>query len=404
MARIVADQPGVRLALDDPRWSLRIDRPGGVLDCAQQPLIGRARERRLDLDRIRAVECEVPDLPPISLDVVTDLFKRLISTPNPAARDPHETLSQLPRTALVRIFEDGARGRDCLELRVTLEQPSPTASPDAATAAYVRLAFHLAAAIGLPYAAVSVLPHIGTYVDLTRERSRDAVDVPAGEEASGGGLERAAEAARRLARVPPFDPGRFSADHRVVTWKPSSRVEFHRRLSILAWFVLPFTLLVLTGPVLLGISTYTGLPLDGLWLAGGSVFGLASGGVALLLLSFLMPRSLVVDWTAGTIAIRSWPRAESIAMTDLVRLDLEGEHHTSSGGESGTDSTTYRCTLFAVHRGPDGNVRRQELVATTSMTDVNEPYRQAVPLVTDLAGALHVEGRVLEYAFRRKAT
>jgi len=403
VARIVDDHPGERLALEDSRWSLRIDRPGGALDCVQRPLIGRARERRLDLDRIRAVECEMPDLPPISLEVVTDLFKQVLATPNPEVRDPHETLSKLPRTAIVRILEEGARGRDRLELRVTLEQPAPAASPDAATAAYVRLAFHLGAAIGLPYVTVSAVPHVGTYVDLTRERSRDAVRVPSGEEAAGGGLERAAESARERARVPPFDPARFSSDHRVVAWEPSSRVEFHRRLSLLAWVVLPFTLLTLTGPVLLAISAYTRQPIEGLWLAVGSAFGLASGGVALLLLSFLMPRTVVVDWTAGTIAIRSWPRAHTIAIGDVERLELEGDHHKSSGGESGTDSTTYRCALFAVHRGADGAPRRQELVATRFMDDVNEPYRQAVPLVTDLASALHVEGRVLEYTFRRRA-
>lgn len=236
-------------------------------------------------------------------------------------------------------------------------------------------------------------------VEVTRDRASGSESLPVFE----GPAEYARDIVTPLAlravsveTMPPFAPGEFKSPSRVSVWEPRREVTFSRPAGLIALGCMPFTLLVLTGPVLLLtpaapgnlsgkliISTVLGLA--GLffgWLA--SEFVTAEGG-----------RTVKLDWASDGLKIRGAFRGKTYPLSDIRELELRSVPQTVRVGRNGS-YLAHSCQVLVHLRS--GAVLKDEplmLVETDSFReDPDTPYRLALPLATELAEALNVPRRV----------
>lgn len=211
----------------------------------------------------------------------------------------------------------------------------------------------------------------------------------------------AAHAAVREERVPPFEPARFQSDHRVSAWSPGQEVRFEKPLGFAAFGCLPFVLAAGAGPLLfIGLGGRGDVdPVARLMFSGFiGLFGVVIAGVAAAAVVSSLPRRVVLDWTSRAITIAGLTSRKEIPFADLTTLELRGHRVYHSSKNSSYHS--YHCELRAHYSDPaTGQTKTEMLVETNRFReDPDTPYRQALPLVTDLAGALHVERRITDYA------
>jgi hypothetical protein len=208
-----------------------------------------------------------------------------------------------------------------------------------------------------------------------------------------------ARAAAREEKVPPFDVAHFKSDYRVREWKPGERVVFYKAFPWGVLGCLPFVAipLVLEAMLIAGVGTVTGSRL-----ALHLVLAIFSLAVLLPFVALVIgsrPRRVAFDWGTRRISVGREP---PIPMSAVTALELRGVkvHHRPSKGSS---YWSYRCEVDLHHAdAARGQPTVTRLVETASTRDDGAPaWRCALPLATDLAKALGVERRVVDYKEKR---
>ena len=255
----------------------------------------------------------------------------------------------------------------------------------------VELALKLGAVSGLPFGGVYRLSNAGIEVRLDRSEVRGSTALPT-LDPEPLALQATAESALAGAGLPPLDIEALALDHEIVEWAPGRRVELRQPVTF-ATFLGPAGLLVL------GATMWLALTVEG---AGGTIAGAGSLlGVVLLLIGALsLPRRLVFDWATRRLELASWLRRRRLDFDRLDRLELKGVARESSS-DSGGGSMTYSCELLAHLQATDES-KPLRFLSTRSQPTPDEPFRQAEPLLKELADALGVDGAITRYDFNRR--
>jgi hypothetical protein len=266
--------------------------------------------------------------------------------------------------------------------------------------------YRLGRAAGLAHARVLRSDARDVEIELLRESATGAEVIPlisAPADYARDIVTSSAVSAVAQEKVPPFSPTAFKGSMRVAVWEPRREVRFRKPMGFAAVAGLPFVALALTGPVLFFATGRRGQgELFGrLLLAGFAGFvGLIVAALAYRAVKDALPRVVTLDWTTSALSIGSLLHRRSVALSDLVDLELKcvATVYRRSGSSGMNEATykTYRGEVIARLRDPAaGGQRRETLIATDEFReDRDTPYRMALPLVTQLATALGVKRRV----------
>lgn len=164
---------------------------------------------------------------------------------------------------------------------------------------------------------------------------------------------------------------------------------------------LPFVLAVLAGPlVFFATASQRDMELTTRVMISRFIglFGIVIGGLAIAMIVSALPRRVALDWGARAITLAGLTSRKEIPFVDVSALELRCLRVYHSSKSSSYHS--YHCEVRAHYADPTtGQTKTEVLVETNRFReDPDTPYQQALPLVTDLAGALHVERRVTDYA------
>lgn len=265
----------------------------------------------------------------------------------------------------------------------------------------VDFAYRLGAASGLTFAKVVRNDPGAVEIELSPTREPGFSPAPWDLAKADYAKNVVAPAAREAVaheKVPPFEPRTFPCDHRIRVYEPRSRVVLRKPWGFAALGCLPFTLLVLTGPVVFlfaRFTTPTEWPMR-LFVSGFvGLFGLMLGGVAMLMVHSALPRTVTFDWSSGRAVARGTRRFD-LAFADLEALELRQIHRVSTGKNSTTH--WYYCAILLHRRSSAGEGGGPTSVVETThlRDDPDTGYRAALPLATELARALGVERRISE--------
>jgi len=283
----------------------------------------------------------------------------------------------------------------------------------------VDFAFRLAAAAGLPSHRIVRNDPRAVEVELlrgTKEATAAAVaPVPAVFPAVDFARDEAAPAAKAAAAqevVEAVRSAEFDGDHEIKVWKPGTEVVFDSPWD--GWWPLFGLSFFLLGPAFYvwgERNTLSGNEDDTMGLALlFEVIGAMIGIPSLVGLFKAKSRTVRLDWAERTISIREGSRTRIIPMADISALELDCIHETDGGGGGGTGTHSnnvvihrYHC-LLRLHLRDGGAPSSAPLIETEVSDEPDGPYRQAIPLATELARALGVERRVTEYETRRPKT
>lgn len=259
--------------------------------------------------------------------------------------------------------------------------------------------YRMGRACGLLYSKVLRNDERDIEVEVTRDRASGSELLPVFE----GPAEYARDIVTPLAlravsveTMPAFAPSEFKSPSKVSVWEPRREVRFHRPAGVIAFGCMPFTLLVLTGPLLLLTPTAPGNL--GAKLIASTVFGLAGLFVGWLASEFVSAeagRTVKLDWTEGRLGIRGAFLGKTYALSDIRELELRSVPRTVKMGRNGS-YLAHSCQVL-VHLTPGAAPKDEPLmlVETDSFReDPDTPYRLALPLATELAEALNVPRRV----------
>jgi hypothetical protein len=346
---------------------LRVDRAAGeLLFVERNGATTREREERVPLSQLLGLAVEVTDR----------------GAPNVTFRV--ERGSRKPRAVSVRLPVDAMDQR----------------------AEVVDLAFRMAAVAALPYQRVVRNDPRHLWLEVSRTSGEGWASVPAVEAPADYARNRVTAGASTVAArevVPAFNPKTFRSDHRVTRWAPGQRVRLDKPLSLVRIVVgLPLlaatVLFLVVAPAALlrrGLHPTSSAPHPILALLILAVFGLAFGAAALGLFYWALPRRVDFDWPKATLTVGGWFRREEIPFAELALLDLTSKLAKSIRNR-GITRYWYWCELSAhVKDSTSGTTRRMLLVTTRRSEDLNVPYDQALPLVTELSAALGVKRRLV---------
>jgi hypothetical protein len=268
------------------------------------------------------------------------------------------------------------------------------------------LAYRLGAAANLAYQRVVRSDPRELEIELSRAPGPGLTRIPGFEgraDYSRDQVASAAVAAAQQERMPPFDPAQFACDHKVTEWSPQREVRFEKPFGWGALGCLPFVVTgFLAGPAVFVLTgrhpqnDLSGRIVASLFLG---FFGLVIGGVALLVVYGALPRRVVLDWSARTIRISGLFRQAELAFGDLGGLVLKCVRTYHSGGKNSSSYNSYRCEISAQLRDPSSTTQEPVLLVKTNecREDPDTPYRQTLPLVTELAAALSLRRHVIDY-------
>jgi hypothetical protein len=350
---------------------------------------------------------------PSRIDVNRDAGEIRISTTaamGGGTRDSIVPLARLRAVSVRRVAGTGGKtGEIVLELRTRREGEDDALESRTLSFAVEHLdkneevadlAFRIAGTAGLPFLRVVRNDARDVEIELQREPQPGFNQVPLTLGAANYAQDVVAPAAPTVVAqetVAAFEPGPFKSDHRVDTWTPGSLVLFRKPWAPARFGCLPFTLLVCLGPAaFFGLSIPELVPRLAVSFMA-TIFGLIIGGVAMVVVWDAFPRSTRVDWGERKITLKDIRRTTEIPFEALRAIELKAVHHISKGKNSTTHS--YVCEVRALLRqGGAGVEESQELVSTERMIDnPDAPYRMALPLATELAKALNVERRFVDY-------
>ena len=327
-----------------------------------------------------------------------------------STRDDVLSLARLRSATLRRIaVEAGKKGKLHLELRTRREGEDgalDTRGLDFEVEELDRndevadLALRLGAAAGLAFHRVVRNDHREVEVELAKEPQPGFAQTPWDLGVANYASDVVAPAARGAVaeeKVAAFEPAQFKSGHRLDTWTPGTFVRFRKPFSFASLGCLPFTLLVLAGPVVFFTVQIPELLPKLVVTFMATIFGLIFGGVALAILADAPTRTTEIDWRTRAITLKSFRKTVEIPFETLRAIELKAVHTISKGKNSTTHY--YSCEIRALLRGAAAGVdSSQELVKTERfMEKPDEPYRMALPLATELAKALGVERRFVDY-------
>jgi hypothetical protein len=278
----------------------------------------------------------------------------------------------------------------------------------------VDFAFRLAAAAGLPTPRVVRNDPRAIVVELTRDAQPAAVAVPLETPRADFARDEAAPVAQAAVAqevVEAFRPEVLDGEETVTVWKPGVEVVIERAAdSGLSPFGVPFLLL---GPGVYFLmknserTTYTDLLT---FTATAGLFGLILGGRSLFGVLTAKKRTVRFDWGSRTLSIRDGSRTREIPMASLTAVELKCHHEHQGGRSSGTGAHSgslpvdyFHCIVHLHWREAGAEPESMALVETSVSEEADGPYRQTLPLATELARALHVERRLIDYDSRRPA-
>jgi hypothetical protein len=262
------------------------------------------------------------------------------------------------------------------------------------------LALRLGAAAGLAFHKVVRNDHREVEVELAKEPQSGFAQTPWDLGVANYASDVVAPAARGAVaeeRVAAFDPAQFKSEHRVLTWTPGTLVSLRKPFSYGSLGCLPFTLLLLAGPVVFFTVPIPELLPKLVVTFMATIFGLIFGGAAVAMLVDAPARRTEIDWRSRVITLKSFRKTVEIPFETVRAIELKAVHHISKGKNSTTHY--YYCEIRALLRGAAPGVdSSQELVKTERFREQpDEPYRMALPLATELAKALGVERRFVDY-------
>ena len=236
----------------------------------------------------------------------------------------------------------------------------------------VDFAYRLGAASGLTFAKVVRNDPKAIEVELSPTREPGFAPAPwdlAKADYAKDAVAKAARDAVAHEKVPSFEPGTFPSDHRVRVYEPRSRVVLRKPWGFAALGCLPFTLLVLTGPLVFlfaRFTTPTEWPMR-LFVSGFvGLFGLILGGVAMLMVHSALPRTVTFDWTSGRAVARGTGKFD-LAFADIAALELRQVHRVSTSKNSTTH--WHYCSILLHRRASTGEGGPTSVVETTHLRD-----------------------------------
>lgn len=202
----------------------------------------------------------------------------------------------------------------------------------------------------------------------------------------------------------PFDPTQFPSDHKITRWTPGQEVRLQKPVGGATLGCLPVGLAALS----IGPATFFSMRQRSA--SDALLFGVAVGFFGLLLAALPLwiaytelPRLVVIDWTTRTILIRRGFERTLIDFSEITALELQRDHGEHLRNNSPETARAWHHSSLQVHvRDKDGQKRKPvELVRGRDYeNDAETPYRQALPLVTELAAAMGVPKRVADRSYR----
>ena len=261
------------------------------------------------------------------------------------------------------------------------------------------LAFRLGAAMGLSRQRVVRSDPRRIEVEMKRETAPGLEAMPPLEGRADYTRGLVAPAAARAAaeyRMPAPDPSRFPGQElRVARWAPGDEVRVDKPMQGAFLGCLPFAMAgLVAGPVF--------------WLLFHDVFatilatvlGLLFGGIALAMAAMSRPRHVRIAWGEQELIVSGALRRRRIPLHRLSALELRCVRRGRTAGSRGQYvHRMYSCAVQAQVRGETTtDTTAVELMSTRGFEDDPEtPYDAALPLTKQLAEALGVEWRVIDY-------
>ena len=363
-----------------------IDRQRGELAFVRHSLIGKSSQTVFPLDKLEDLRLRVGKGPALTLASVGKILSMAFdASQSQTETDVDEAMDSIPRPLKLRIRFRTDHGIESFDESFAVEGLAEDTS-------VVDTAVELGTACGLTGVSLYRVPAWGVEIHLQRGDSspESAIYVDA--------LDKAP--------VPPFEPGDFDrkfCEYRLKQWSPGESVHFRKPLSKAAPFMMPLTLLVFTGPALYLYGYLAGFSPNPMFVLIAGVLGLVTGITMLLMLGNLLPRSAELDWGRRELRLRSWFKRQTLAFDDIERLELEAQTIEHSGGESGGSTTYYLAKLLAVpHKSQHDESDPVPIMETRHFKHMDDPLWITVPLLHELATALGVEGRFVDYPFRQE--
>jgi len=126
-----------------------------------------------------------------------------------------------------------------------------------------------------------------------------------------------------------------------------------------------------------------------------AAFTVVCGGVLSFVVSLLLPRTVVLDWGARELRVHTWFSKRVVPFAEIARLELEAKK-VSVGGDS--SHTKFAAALRVVRRNQaESDSDAMQIVETTTLASIDDPLWMALPLLYELADALNVPDRFVNY-------
>ena len=200
-------------------------------------------------------------------------------------------------------------------------------------------------------------------------------------------------------RLPAFEPAQFATvcDHRVEAWSPGREIRLVRPMGFGLIGALPFVVAGFScGPVYFLLDR-SGEPLLGRLISAGALalLGIIVGSIALAPLVAGVPRQVVFDWVTRTVTISGWFHRRTLPFTDFAAIELRC---LIRGTRKRNRWNYYSCEINAGSSDPGATAGPSvKLVATRTFPDPDTPRHHSLLLAGELAEALGVPLRVVEY-------
>jgi hypothetical protein len=261
------------------------------------------------------------------------------------------------------------------------------------------LAYRLGAVLGFSHQRVVRSDPRRIEIEMARDAAPELDAMPPLPERADYARGRVAPAASRAAaelRMRAPNAAHFPTKQlRVVRWAPGDEVRVDKPLEGAAMGCLPVAILGLAaGPVFWYLSRQT----IGTLII--SALGLLFGGLALVLVATSLPRRVRLAWADRELVVSGLLTRRRIPFDSLAALELRCVRLWNERGSRGQSAhRMYYCTLQAQVRGSNTtDTKAVELMSTLQFEDDPEaPYDATLPLTRQLADALGIPWRVIDY-------